>query len=172
MKKFRIEIKWALIFTAAILIWMVAERLLGLHDEHIAEHAFYTNFFAIVAISIYLLALYDKRKSYYHGFMSWKQGFISGLILTLIIAILTPLTQLVISLWIAPDYFGNMIEYAVRTGESSRQEAEAYFSLGNYIVQSTVFAAISGIVTAAIAALIMKRRDRSIPSKSADLTGI
>lgn len=172
MKKFRIEIKWALIFTAAILVWMLGERLAGLHDRYIEKHAFYTNFFALVAIGIYLLALYDKRKNYFHGFMSWKQGFVSGVILTMIIAVLTPLVQVISSLWISPDYFTNMIDYSVTTGEYSQEEAIAYFSLTNYIIQSTLFALVSGMITSAIAALIIRKRDRSIPPKSADLTGV
>ena len=172
MKKFRIEIKWALIFTAAIMIWMLGERLFGLHDDYIAKHAFYTNFFAIVAIGIYLLAMYDKREHYYDGIMSWKKGFISGLFLTLFIAALTPLAQLISSLLITPDYFPNIIDYTVEAGEKTREEAEAYFNLGNYILQSTLFALLSGIVTAAIAALILRRKNKPISSKSADLTGI
>jgi hypothetical protein len=46
-----------------MLLWMGVERLIGLHDEHIASHAIYTNFFAIFAIAIYVFALRDKKKS-------------------------------------------------------------------------------------------------------------
>ena len=172
MKTLRIEIKWAFIFTAAILIWMLGERVFGLHDEYIEKHAFYTNFFAIVAIGIYLLALHDKRKNYFHGFMSWKKGFISGVILTLFIAILTSPAQLVSNLWIAPDYFGNMIDYSVRTGEMTQEKAEAYFNLQNYILQSTIFVLVSGVLTAALAAAITRRKDKTTPLEKADLTGI
>ena len=172
MKKYSIEIKWGIIFILSMLAWMFGERFFGLHDERIEQHAFYTNFFAIVAIVLYLLALYDKRKNYYQGFMSWKQGFISGLILTFVITVLTPLAQYLSSVWIAPDYFPNMIEYTVEIGESSREEAEAFFNLNNYILQSTVFALLSGVITSAIAALIMRRKPSAPTSKTPDLTGI
>ena len=171
MKKYSIEIKWGIIFILTMLVWMFGERFFGLHDERIEQHAFYTNFFAIVAIGVYLLALYDKRKNYYHGIMSWKQGFIAGLILTFVVTILTPLAQYLTSVWISPEYFPNMIEYTVQTGERSREEAEAFFNLNNYILQSTMFALLSGVITSAIAALIMRRKESS-PSKSPDLTGI
>ena len=158
MNKYFIEIKWAIIFSVAMILWMVGEKFLGLHDEYISDHAFYTSFFAIVAIGIYLLALYDKRKNFHNGFMSWKDGFKSGVILTLGIVILSPFVQLLISQVITPDYFTNITEYSVAAGEMGREEAEAYFSPKNYIIQSMVWAAITGIITAAIAALILRRK--------------
>ena len=158
MSRYRIEIKWALIFSVAMILWMLAERFLGLHDEHIAKHAFYTNFFAIVAIGIYLLALYDKRKNYHNGYMNWKEGFISGVILTLGIVIVSPLVQFVINEVIAPDYFSNISRYSVETGEMTREEAEAFFNPKNYVIQSMVWAGITGIITAAITALLLRRK--------------
>jgi cell division protein FtsX len=65
-----------------------------------------------------------------------------------------------------------MIEYTVEIGESSREEAEAFFNLNNYILQSTVFALLSGVITSAIAALIMRRKPSAPTSKTPDLTGI
>ena len=158
MSKYRIEIKWAIIFSVTMILWMLGEKFLGLHDERIAEHAFYTSFFAIVAIGIYLLALHDKRKNFHNGFMSWQDGFKSGAILTFGIVILSPLVQLLISELITPDYFTNITEYSIETGEMSREEAEAYFSTKNYIIQSMVWAMITGLITAAITALILRRK--------------
>lgn len=158
MNKYRIEIKWAIIFSVAMILWMLVEKLFGLHEEHIAKHAFYTNFFAIVAIGIYLLALYDKRKNYHNGTMSWKEGFFSGIIITAGIVILSPFVQLLISEFIAPDYFTNISRYSIETGEMTREQADTYFKPKNYIMQSMVWAAITGIITAAIAALLLRRK--------------
>ena len=158
MSKYRIEIKLAIIFSVVMILWMMGEKMFGLHDEFIAEHAFYSSFFAIVAIGIYLLALYDKRKNYHNGIMSWQEGFKSGAILTAGIVILSPFVQLLISQIITPDYFQNITDYSITTGEMTREEAEAYFSLKSYIIQSMVWAAITGLITAAIAALILRRK--------------
>jgi len=158
MSKYRYEIKWAVIFSVIMILWMLGEKIFGLHDEYIANHSFYTSFFAIVAIGIYLLALYDKRKNFHNGYMSWQEGFKSGAIITLGIVILSPLVQLLISQVISPDYFRNIIEYSVDAGEMKPEEAETYFSIKNYIIQSMVWAAITGLITAAIAALILRRK--------------
>ena len=49
---------------------MVLERMLGWHSTHIDKHATYTNFFAIVAIAIFVVALIDKRNNDYEGSMT------------------------------------------------------------------------------------------------------
>lgn len=157
MKKYRIEIKWGVIFTLAALAWLALERITGLHEQYIDKHATYTNLFSIVAITIYVLALLDKRKNFYGNYMTWKQGFFSGVIISVVLAILSPLGQWISHTLIAPDYFKNIISYAVSENMMSRTEAESYFSLGNYILQSSVFALIVGIITSAVVAYFVKK---------------
>ena len=72
MKKNKIEIKWAIIFTIMILVWMFIEKLAGFHSEHIDKHPIYTNFIIIPTIIIYVLALLDKRKNVYNGIMTYR----------------------------------------------------------------------------------------------------
>ena len=161
MENRSIEIKWGIIFTLAMLLWMFVVRLLGFHGEFIEKHDVYTSFFAIVAIAIYLLALRDKRNNYYKGSMSWKEGFFAGLVLTLVIVILTPLSQYLVSRYISPEFFPNIIRYSVEKGEMTREQALEYFSLKNYIILSAVWALITGIITAAITALIMRKKKQT-----------
>jgi len=158
MKNRTIEIKWGVIFILVSLAWMVMERALGWHDENIADHATYTNLFAIVAITIYVFALRDKKNNFYQGKMTYKQGFISGVILTLVVTIVTPLSQYITSTIITPNYFTNMINYSVETQGFTQEEAEEYFNLQNYIIQSTIFALIVGIITSAVVAIFIKSK--------------
>ncbi len=157
MNKYKIEIKWAIIFTVFMLLWMVMEKMAGLHDKNIEMHATVTMLVAIPAILIYVLALLDKRKNFYNNVMSYKQAFISGLIISLIIMLFTPLTQYITSTVITPDYFDNMIKYAVAEGKLTQEAAEAEFNLRNYMIASTVFAPIMGIITTAIVAIFVRK---------------
>ncbi len=159
MKNFKIEVKWAFIFIGSLLLWMLLERLIGLHDKHIDKHQYLTMLYSLVAIALYVLAFLDKRKNFYKGLMTYKQGFITGLIITIIVTIFTPLTQWIISSVITPDYFKNVIQYSVETGyHKSVADAEAQFNLINYIIQSTIGALIMGIVTTAIVAIFTRRK--------------
>jgi len=161
MKKIKIEIKWAIFFTIMVLVWMFMEKLTGLHSEHIDKHPIYTNFIFIPTIVIYVLALLDKRKNDYYGIMTYKQGFISGLTIALIVTILSPLIQYISSTIITPDYFSNVIKYVVSEGLKNPIEAENYFNLKNYIVQALIGTPIVGIVTTAIVAIITRRKSQS-----------
>ncbi|THH36556.1 DUF4199 domain-containing protein [Neolewinella litorea] len=156
MKRYRTEIKWAFIFTLMMLGWLLLERLAGLHDAYLAYHPTYTNLVAIPAVIIYVLALREKREKDYGGSMTYRQGFVSGAIITLIIALLSPLAQLITHTLITPDYFPNVIRYSVAEGYYTQAEAEAYFSLGSYILQSFIGSLIMGLLTTAIVAFFVR----------------
>jgi len=161
MKNIRLELKWALIFVGMSLLWMVLEKAVGLHSTHIDKHMYLTNLFAIPAILVYVLALKDKKKNFYNGQMTYKQGFLSGLIITIIVALLAPLTQWITSTVITPEYFPNVIAHSVETGyHSSLEEAEAYFNLKNYMVQSVIGALVMGIITTAVVALFVRSKSQ------------
>lgn len=163
MKKYATEIKWALTFCAAALAWMVFEKAMGWHGPKIEQHPYMTNLFATVAIVIYVLALREKRRQL-GGQMTWKQGFMSGLIISVIIGLLSPLTQWITHTFISPEYFPNAIAYSVKVDYYDTPEAAAeYFNLQSYIMQSGIGAIIMGVVTAAIVAIFV----RSKPSREA-----
>ncbi len=158
MKQYSIEIKWGLIFFAASLVWMWFEKILGWHGELINKHPIYTNLFAIVAILIFVLALRDKRKNYYNNSMTWKQGFVAGLIISIVVAVLSPLSQYITHSVITPEYFPNAISYSVENGKMNQEQAEAFFNLRSYIMQSTVGALVMGVLTSAIVALFLRKK--------------
>ena len=162
MKNFKIEVKWAFIFIGSLLLWMLLERLVGLHDKYIDKHQYLTMLYSIVAIALYVFALLDKRKNFFNGAMTYKQGIITGLIITVVVTIFSPLTQWIISSVITPDYFKNVIQYSVETGyHKSVADAKAQFNLKSYIIQSTVGALIMGIVTTAIVAIFTRKKSTS-----------
>ncbi len=158
MKKYSTEIKWGVIFAISTLVWMYFEKAMGWHDELIAQQLIYTNIFALVAIAIFVLALKEKRKKDFGGKMSWKQGFISGIIISIVVAILTPLTQFIGNTWIAPNLFPNIINYMVETGKMTEEGAKNYFNLKSYMVQGTFGALTMGVVTSAIVAFFLKKQ--------------
>ncbi len=159
MKKFKIELKWAVVFMASLLLWMALEKAVGLHDEHINLQQYVTMVYMVPAILIYVLALKDIKKNYYLGKMSYKQGFVSGLIISVIVTVFSPLNQWIISEVITPNYFENVIAYSVETGYYQNvEEAQAQFNLKNYIIQSTIWALGMGLITSAIVAFFVKTK--------------
>lgn len=137
---------------------MIFEKSMGWHDVHIDKHATYSLFYAPIAIAIYVFALLDKKRNYYHGKMNYLQGFISGLVITLVVVILSPLSQYITSEFISPDYFSNAIAYSVSSGALTQEAAESNFNLNSYMVQAVAGAAFMGMVTSAIVALFTRSK--------------
>ncbi len=159
MKNLKIEIKWAIYFTLMSLLWMLLEKWSGLHGKYIDYHLYLTNLFAIPAIWFMVLALKDKKRNYYLGNMSYKQGLISGIFVSLFIALLSPLTQWITSYVITPEYFPNVIKRSVELGYyESTAAAEANFNYKNYAINSTIFAFVFGVVTTAVAMIFIRTR--------------
>lgn len=156
MKNFSIEIKWSIIFVIVYLLWMILEKMVGWHGEHIAKHGLYTNIFGIIALGIYILALRDKRNNYFNGIITWRQGFVTGIILTIIITLISPISQYIVTTYISPEYFDNMIELSVNNNAMEQEQAEAYFNLKSFIIQAVFSALVMGVGTAALAALIIR----------------
>ncbi len=161
MKNISIEIKWGVIFILVSLGWMALEKSLGWHDEYIDRHATLTNIFAIPAIAIYVFALLDKKKKYYKGQMTYSQGFLSGVIISVFVAIMSPFSQYITLVYITPDYFTNVIEYSVSSSELTQQAAEDWFNLQSYMVQAAIGALVMGIITSAIVAIFTKSKKQS-----------
>jgi len=159
MGRFRIEAKWALIFSLMTLAWMVLEKVSGLHGKYIDYQYYLTNLFAIPAIAVMVLALKDKKQNFFHGNMSYLNGLITGIVLSLFIAILSPLTQWIISYVISPEYFPNVIKRTVELGYyKSVAEAEAFFNYKNFAFQSAIGALVMGILTTAIAMIFIRTK--------------
>jgi hypothetical protein len=162
MKNIKIEIKWAFLFIGMSLIWMCLEKFSGLHSTYLDYQMYLTNLFMIPAIWFFVLALKDKKKNFYNGLISYKQGVISGTILTLIIAAFNPLTQYITSYIITPEYFPNVIKRSVEIGYfQTTAEAEAQFNYKNYAIQGTIGAVIMGILTTLIVMLFLRSKKRT-----------
>jgi len=158
MAKIKTEIKWGLIFMGISMLWMLLERLTGLHSTHIDKHPIYTNFFAIVAIAVYVFALRDKKAGDLQGKMSYREGFLSGVMISVVVGLLTPLGQVLTAYVISPHYFENAISYGVEHGLTTLEDARAYFNLKNYIIQSTIFAPVMGVITSAVVVFFLRTK--------------
>lgn len=68
--------------------------------------------------------------------MTWKQGFISGIVLSAVVALLSPATQYITQVYISPEYFSNIVAYIVEAGRMKEDKALEFFNLNNYIRQA------------------------------------
>lgn len=159
MNKIKIEMKWALIFSVVGLLWIMLEKLSRLHSTYIDYHLYLTNLFAIPAIVMMVLALQQKKKHFYKGMMTYKQGLISGVILSVLIAVLSPVTQAISTYIISPDFFPTVTRRSVELGYYKTIEAaQANFNYANYALQGALGALVMGILTTAIAMIFIRTK--------------
>jgi hypothetical protein len=90
--------------------------------------------------------------------MTWMQGFIAGLIISIVVAILSPLAQYITIEWISPDFFTNAREFAIQSGKMNAEQANNYFNLTNYMMQSVFGGILMGAITSAIVALFVRKK--------------
>ncbi|HRN79210.1 MAG TPA: DUF4199 domain-containing protein [Ferruginibacter sp.] len=159
MKAVQIEFKWAIYFSMMVLVWMWLEKLSGLHGRYIDYHLYLTNLFAIPAIWLMVLALKDKKQTFYGGQMTYIQGLISGIILSSFIAMLSPLTQWVTTYVITPEFFSNVIKRSVELGYFPNTEAaENNFNYNNYAVKGLFGSFVMGVITTTVAMIFIRTK--------------
>ncbi len=158
MKNFAIEIKWAINYSIAFMLWMIFEKSIGLHDVSIGKQMIYTNIFALVALVIYLFAFKDKKKNAFNNSITFREGFMFGVYLSGFIALFAIVTQYITYTFITPNYFDTMIAQVVKYKKQTLEQAQAFFNYKSYLFQS-IFGSLSiGIVTGAIIANFIKTK--------------
>ncbi len=150
------ELKWGVIFSVMSLVWLTLEYLVGLHGKFIAWQAILTNLVAIPSVIIMVLAILEKRRVL-GGTISFKQAFLCGLGVSVVVAALSPLTTFIFHKIINPDYFTNIIRYSVENGKATLAQAESFFNLQSYMLQGVLAALIIGAITSLVIAAMIKK---------------
>jgi len=150
------EIKWGVIFTIAMLLWLALERLAGLHDKYLWLHPYLSNLMVIPSVWIYVLLIREKRRRL-SGTITFKQAFIAGLLTTIVVALLVPLSQWLQFKFITPHLFENAINYCVAQGQTLAY-AQSLFNAQSYLRLGIGGALVMGVLTSLILAAIMRTK--------------
>lgn len=156
--KFRIEFKWALLISIMLLLWKFLENKLGWHSTKISSYSHSKFYILLPFISYFIMALLDKRKNYYLNKMNFSQSFRSGVRISLLLMLFAPLLQVILTLFVSPNYFKQAIHYSIAYRGIGLEEAEAQYNLSYYILKNTFILPLLGILTSALASLFIKRR--------------
>ena len=138
------------------LVWTLLEKTLGWHDESIADHWWLTLFFFPFAIIMYVLAMQETKRRIYNGIISWQQYFISGLLIALFVALLSPLAQYITHGFITPEYFETVKNYSITNDLMKIEEANELFHIDNYKWKAAIGEFLSGAITAIIVAIFLR----------------
>ncbi len=158
MKKIYIELKWAIIFSITLLCWILFEKTMEWYSEDFESFWWLTILFLPFAILMFLLALREKRRRVFGGEMTWLQGFTSGLIISVFVALLSPLTEYIAYNFFTPDNFNTIAESSVTNDLMSRTKMNDLLKINNYRWQSAFGLFGFGVLISMIAAIFVRRK--------------
>ncbi len=155
-KKIKIALKWAIIYTILFLVWTLLEKTLGWHEEGIANKQWLSMFFIPFAITMYWLAMKETRRRVYNRVITWKQCFISGVLMAIFVALLSPIAVYITQNFITPENFETVANQSVTNDLLKIEQANDLLNIDNYRWQIAIGAFVIGVITAAISAFILK----------------
>lgn len=161
MRKYKIEIKWAVIYALMTIAWALLGKVLGFQHEKIKWVFVFNTFILIPSLVIYFLLAIDKRKNFYGGAMSFKQGFVSGFITTILISILCVFTTWISMKLISPDFFNDAISYFTSNKTMTAENASQQFSLNSFIVQGFIGAVVTGLLFSLITSAFITKSSKA-----------
>ncbi|MGH2575679.1 MAG: DUF4199 domain-containing protein [Ignavibacteria bacterium] len=162
------EIKYGLITGIAVCIWILLEFILGFHNEKL-EIGKYSGYFAtIIPIITLYLTIKEKRDMHLNGFLTLGQGIKTGLIVSLISAVITTLFFMIYNNYINPGWMELAMEWEksqmMQSGASQTEIAEkikqyeTMYSPTNQLLFGFLATVAVGFILSLIISLILKKK--------------
>jgi hypothetical protein len=158
----RLEIRYAVLISLLLLLWLSLEFMAGLHDMYIQYHPIVAIFALVVPVVCSRMAIKEKREQL-DGTISFKQAFITGLLIAVFASILAIPSQMFFHTVINPNFFQNMIAYSEQRAAGLRMNiaeakagAEVYFNLSSYMLQCFLGTLFFGTIISVILAWRMR----------------
>jgi hypothetical protein len=153
----KLELKWVSIIVIVHLLWNIGERFLGFFGEKAAYQGLSGSLFLVVYALLMYLAVADLR-SRNRGFLNRRQGFLSGLFISLILVALSPIMVGILAFVIQPDFFNEMIMASTTNGEyQSYQMAEQEYNYWNYVKLYMAGYMLVGSLSAALWSFVLHK---------------
>jgi hypothetical protein len=133
------------------------EKVLGYHDEYVSSQAIFSFWLMIPQALIYVASIRQKREKYYGGEITWQKAFISGVVLSAVIAGLSPAAMYIMVEVVSPAFLSNIVEARAAQG-IPREGLEQMYNLNTLVSQAIFNNLATGVFFAAIIALFLKNK--------------
>lgn len=166
---FKIALKYGLLIVVFLFLWLTLEYMVGLRTDYVRFHPLATLLSLVIPLLFLYYGMREAQKSY-RGVEEFTYGkaFQTGILITLVVAVLSPIGQWLFFSVLAPDFFDSMqpnVEAQKLSqdidAEVARREGEEPMYLSAYLMQSALGYLIAGVVMSAILAIFV--RDKALP---------
>ncbi len=162
------EVNYALFNSAGICIWVLVEYLLGFHSTRM-EIGQYTGYLAnVIPITMLFLAIRERREKLNGGTLTFGQGMKTGIIISLITAVITTIFMYVYLTAVNPEFMNLGMELQkqklLQSGHSeaevtaSLESMKTMYSLPFQLGAILVITPIVGSVYSAIISAILRKK--------------
>lgn len=132
IRSFDKELKWSAFFAFGMLVWVFAERTIGLHNEHLYALDSSRHIAMIFFAVCYVACLCEKRKKHTEGVTSYWDSLVSCLAMTiLVLFFLVPINYLTLMV-VSPDLLLNQARYEMVNTSYSHHEIMGRYTIANY----------------------------------------
>lgn len=159
MKNRILEWKYAAIVAAAGFLWVCLEFAVGLHTKYISLHPQLTMLALVPIIALISMGISAKKQALGADATAGKI-FISGVLIGVFGIPFSLLGLYIFHTFVNPHFFADFTAYAVEHQLSTQAEAEAYFNLKNYMLQSAIGTALMTWIVASISTLVWWLRNK------------
>ncbi len=164
---FKIALKYGILIVVFIFLWVSLEYLAGVHTDYIQYHPVATLLSLVIPLVFLYYAMRESQKKY-EGHFNYIESFKVGVMVTFIVAILSPLGQWLFHTLVFPGFFDSMRAYSEAQmlsegvdAEVARRDAAGDFNLASYLMRTFLGALVAGVVMSALLALFV--RDKELP---------
>ncbi len=151
------ELKWATIMSVVLLIWLVSLKYMGYQEgEKIGDYPIIASIYFIPLFGLFFLAVKERKQGKRNrGFITKRDAFLTGLIATLFLMVLSPVVMLIFNFLINPDFISNQVIYYSEHG-MPLPEAKNTYTIWSMIFNSIMMSMLAGGLFSAIIALILE----------------
>ena len=169
---FKYEIKYGILTGAGICFWILLEFLLGFHSDkmNMGEYSLY--FVVIIPLITIYRGIKEKRDSIFNGAISLNGGIKTGLMISLIAAVITAVFIIVYFNFIDPGFFERGIAYHAEkllkqkeTGyeiTDKLMDIKAAFSFVNQLLFGILGTVGIGFIISIIYSFVLRKNKTSI----------
>lgn len=136
MGKIKLEIYWGFYLAFTFILWSQLEKWLGFHSEKLFLQPIFSILISIPFSVLYYLALHLKKEKDYKKVITFQQSFLSSLLITGVFALFLPAALYFSLKYISPDLIDNFVSATIKTGKTTLEEAQSYYSFKSLLLMN------------------------------------
>lgn len=154
---FKKSIILAISYFFIFIIWKACEKLIGLHDNKIELYSVISDLIIIPIIILYAIG-FKKHRIGLGGKITFKNGLGFGLMATLFIVSLTPMSIWIFDQFINPNFYASMIQYQIKNHLSTVEIAKQSFNHDNFKQSCIIGNIATGTLLSIVLAIISSKK--------------